>query len=160
MSPTDQVKVTVSVAVPPQAAFEVFTQEIDLWWKRGPRFRTLQGERSMVCIEQRLGGRVFEAFKSGGFESVFEIGRITVWQPPKQLVFTWRNSVFADGEETEVDVRFEPAQRGTLVTVVHRGWNDIRTDHPARHGRPNADFLRALGLWWGDQLIALRRQAL
>jgi hypothetical protein len=31
----DQVKVTVSVAVAPPRAFEIFTSGIDRWWRRG-----------------------------------------------------------------------------------------------------------------------------
>jgi hypothetical protein len=45
------------------------------------------------------------------------------------------------------------------VTVTHRGWAAIRTDHPARHGQPSAEFLRRLGLWWGDQLGVYRLSA-
>ena len=39
MTPGDQARVTVGVAVPPEEAFRVFTQEVDLWWRRGRRFR-------------------------------------------------------------------------------------------------------------------------
>lgn len=31
----DQARVTVLVAVDPETAFEVFTEEIDQWWRRG-----------------------------------------------------------------------------------------------------------------------------
>jgi len=31
----DQVRVTVLVAVDPEVAFKVFTEEIDQWWRRG-----------------------------------------------------------------------------------------------------------------------------
>jgi hypothetical protein len=42
------------------------------------------------------------------------------------------------------------------VTVTHRGWAAIRPDHPARHGQASAEFLRRLGLWWGEQLSSYR----
>jgi hypothetical protein len=35
----DQARASVGVAVPPEEAFDIFTREIDLWWRRGPRFR-------------------------------------------------------------------------------------------------------------------------
>jgi hypothetical protein len=49
----DQVRVSVSVAVPPAAAFEIFTQEIDRWWRRGPRFR--RGSRRCGCASTGRG---------------------------------------------------------------------------------------------------------
>ena len=32
----DKVIVETTVAVPPARAFEIFTRETDLWWRRGP----------------------------------------------------------------------------------------------------------------------------
>jgi hypothetical protein len=63
---------------------------------------------------------------------------------------------FAPGEQTEVEVSFEPRPNGTLVTVTHRGWGGIRADHPARHGLDVVAFIRMMGLWWGDLLTSLR----
>ena len=59
-------------------------------------------------------------------------------------------------ERTEVEVLFEPAPSGTLVTIQHRGWAAVRPDHPARHNLDVPAFIRMMGLWWGDQLTALR----
>ena len=153
----DQARVTVSVAVPPALAFEIFTTEIDLWWRRGPKYRHLGGERALIAIEPHEGGRVFESL--GGSGPVQDIGRVLTWLPPARLVFEWRNATFAAAERTEVEVLFEAAGSGTRVTVTHRGWAAIRPDHPARHGQATAAFVRTLGLWWGDQLSALRLRA-
>jgi hypothetical protein len=35
----DTARVSVSVAVAPALAFEIFTREIDQWWLRGVKFR-------------------------------------------------------------------------------------------------------------------------
>ena len=35
-SPPASVRLSISVAVDPQTAFEVFTEEIDAWYRRGP----------------------------------------------------------------------------------------------------------------------------
>lgn len=35
----DKATVSVLVAVPPADAFAIFTTEIDLWWRQGPKFR-------------------------------------------------------------------------------------------------------------------------
>lgn len=46
LRPGDKARATVFVAVTPADAFEVFTKEIDLWWKQGPKFRIAAGARS------------------------------------------------------------------------------------------------------------------
>jgi len=153
----DQARVTVGVAVPPEVAFEVFTREIDLWWRRGPKYRHLGGERALIAIEPHEGGRVFETLGDGGPVQV--IGRVLAWQPPRRLLFEWRNANFAPAEHTEVEVMFAPAGAGTEVTVTHRGWAAIRADHPARHGHEAPAFVAMLGRWWGDQLSSYRLTA-
>lgn len=152
----DQARVSVTVAVPPQRAFEIFTAEIDQWWRRGVKFRHSGSARSLFCIEPKVGGRLFESFDADGSQQVVEVGRVRVWAPPRSLAFSWRNANFAPHEQTEVDVQFEPTASGTLVTVTHRGWSALRPDHPARHGKQGAEFCRAIGLWWGEQVSSLR----
>lgn len=157
MSQHDQVRVTVSVPVAPAEAFAIFTQEIDLWWRRGPRFRAVGGERALIAIEPHVGGRVFESLADGG--PVHEIGQVLAWEPPARLLFVWRAVNFAPAEHTEVEVSFRAVGAATHVTVLHRGWAAIRADHPVRHGQPPDAFIATMGRWWGDQLSALRQQA-
>ncbi len=57
--PGDCATVAVHVALPRDQAFEVFTREIDLWWKRGPRYRIAGRRRGTLCFEEGLGGRLF-----------------------------------------------------------------------------------------------------
>ena len=156
----DQAKVTVTVAVAPAAAFDVFTRETDLWWRRGLAYRVGGRHPGTLMFEPRVGGRLFESFDTDGGKQVFEYGRITVWQPPSRLVFEWRNSNFVDSEVTEVEVLFEAVDAGTRVTLHHRGWAALRNDHPARHGLEATAFSRMIGMWWADQLTALRQFAI
>lgn len=157
MSQHDQVRVTVSVPVGPEQAFAIFTQEIDLWWRRGPRFRAAGGARALIAIEPRVGGRVFESLGDDG--AVHSIGEVLAWEPPARLLFWWRAVNFAPAEHTEVEVTFRAVGTGTHVTVLHRGWAALRPDHPVRHGQAPAAFIAMMGRWWGDQLSALRLQA-
>jgi uncharacterized protein YndB with AHSA1/START domain len=154
MSPSDQARVTISVAAPPELASDVFTTEIDSWWRRGLKYRHFSGERALIAIEPREGGRVFETL--GGQGPAHVIGRVLVWQPPRRLRVEWRLSNFEPHERTEVEVVFEADGAGTRVTVTHRGWDTLRPDHPARHGETSAVFLGRVGLWWGSQLSAYR----
>lgn len=145
----------VSVAVPPDVAFEVFTAEIDRWWRRGLKYRHAAG-RGFIHLEPRVGGRLFEQH-DGPPVTVVECGRVLAWDPPARLVFTWRNATFSETESTEVEVTFvATASGGTQVTVRHRGWETLPPDHPARHGLAQRELARSLGLWWGDQLSSLR----
>jgi uncharacterized protein YndB with AHSA1/START domain len=153
----DSARVSVSVAVPPPLAFEIFTDEIDRWWRRGVKFRQAGRRRGFLRIEPGVGGRLFESIDTSGGPQVFEVGRVQVWEPPFRLNFTWRNANFVAHEQTEVDVVFVPSASGTLVTVTHRGLSALRADHPARHGLQGADFSRMIGLWWGEQMSSLRQ---
>jgi hypothetical protein len=111
--PGDQVTVSVLVAVEPAVAFEVFTRETDLWWKRGLRYRVAGKRPGTLQFEEGVGGRLFETFGTGSEVKVFENGRVTAWEPPSRLMFEWRTSNFAPEERTEVEVLFEPAAAGT-----------------------------------------------
>ena len=44
----------------------------------------------------------------------------------------------------------------TRVTVVHRGWDSVPDEHVARHGFPDAIFLRRHAEWWQVVLARLR----
>lgn len=155
----DEARATVSVALPIDDTFRIFTDEVDRWWRRGRRFRNAPGDRGIVRIEPGVGGRLFESFDTDAGERVVQIGRTLAWEPPHRLLLEWRNVDFAPGERTEVEVLFRATASGTMVTVVHRGWAAIRADHPARHGQERPAFIRTMGMWWGDQLTALRLRA-
>jgi uncharacterized protein YndB with AHSA1/START domain len=153
----DAATVSVQVAVSQRDAFEVFTQEIDLWWRQGPRYRIAGKRRGSLHFEPGLGGRLFETFdEPGGGSRTIEVGRVTSWEPPARLALEWRGVNYAPHEKTFVEVSFEPMGRGTLVTVTHRGWSALPDDHPVRHGLVGAPFIRKIGLWWGDLMTSLR----
>lgn len=156
--PGDQARVSVTVNVPVEEAFRVFTQEIDLWWKRGVRYRVAGSKRGIICMEPHVGGRLMESFDTHAGPKVIVTGQVTAWEPPHRLVFEWRAANFAPEEKTEVEVSFAPHNTGTVATVTHRGWSRIRPDHPARHGCETAAFLRMKGMWWGDLMTSWRAQ--
>lgn len=152
MTPGNQVRVSVTVDTDPATAFALFTEETDLWWRRGPRFRAAGRSPGTLRFEPADGGRLIEEFDGQSFVA----GTITTWHPPHSFSFEWRATNFVPGESTQVEVTFEAGPTGTRVTVVHSGWAALRDGHPVRHGQPVAAFLRAKGLWWGDLLTALR----
>ncbi len=157
----DVARVMVQVAVPPAVAFDLFTREIDQWWRRGVRYRASGRHAGVLHLELGLGGRLFETFTVDGQDRLVVVGTISAWEPPRRFVFDWRNANFAPHEKTEVEVRFEAAAEGkkTRVTVEHRGWSALPPEHPARHGLAVGPFIAMIGMWWGDLLGSLRRQA-
>ena len=154
--PGDRARVTTFVKVSPQDAFEVFTEEIDAWWRRGPRFR---GARpSVLRFEGGAAGRLVETFDDASGE-VFEVGRVLAWDPGAHLSFEWRGKNFGPDEITEVDVLFEQMNEGTQVTIEHRGWSALPPKHPARHGLAGQALAAMIGLWWGELATAYRMHA-
>lgn len=157
MSAADGVRVAIDVAAEPAVAFEVFTTELDAWWGRGPRFRFVPPYAGTMRLEPGLGGRLLHVVDEAG--RVFEVGRIEAWEPPRRIAFTWRLPNFRPGQLTRVDVRFEPVDSGTRVTVFHDGWDSLPPEHPARHGQTSRAFVLMKGGWWGDLLTALKQLA-
>lgn len=155
----DQVRVSVLVEVPPEDAFQIFTEDIDLWWRRSLRYRIAPGRDGTIHLEPGIGGRLYEYSTARGDTALKETGRITAWDPPHRLLLEWRAVNFAPEETTEVEVTFQPTPSGTRVTVTHRGWNRIRPDHPARHGEDAERFLRVMGIWWGELFRGFREFA-
>ena len=97
----------VEVAVDPDTAFAAFTEELDLWWVRGPINHFAGGRALAVRCEPGVGGRLLEVYE----DDALELGRITAWEPGKRLA--WRSSV----DDVNIDVSFAPAGDGCLVRV-------------------------------------------
>ena len=107
----------------------------------------------MLAFEPELGGRFTETSPDG---TVFEIGRITAWEPGARLAFSWRQASFTPDQVTQVEVRFEAVGAETRVTVEHRGWETVPQAHVARHGFPDPIFLQRHGEWWQRLLGSYR----
>ncbi len=146
------VQASTTVAVDPAAAFAIFTEEVDAWWERGPRFRPLGPRTSKLAFE---GEALVERPDDGG--EPFELGRVLVWDPPERLVFSMGGRDFRpDDPLTEVEVRFAAHPKGTEVAIVHRGFEALPLDHAARHGMSGEALVGMMGLFWADLLVALR----
>lgn len=155
MIDADAVRVTSRVEVDPDTAFRVFTEDVDAWWRQGPRFRWQPERKGRLRFEPGVGGRFLEVYDDTGRDG-FEVGRIRIWDPPRRLVFSFRARSFAPGETTEVEVIFEPEGDATRIRVEHRGWGALRADHPARHGMDAVAFRSMMSLWWADLVTAAR----
>lgn len=131
----NSVSVSTVVRTSPDAAFTLFTNEIDTWWRRAARHRS-QPAASIVRFD---GDSLVEVSGDGPTE----LGRVLAWEPGSRLVLAWLDPHWAPAERTEVEITFEPDGDGTRVTVEHRGWTAVQTGDAAA---------AVIGLWWGDLL--------
>jgi uncharacterized glyoxalase superfamily protein PhnB len=111
VQPARSVSAEVTVGIDPQTAFAVFTDEMDLWWVRGPiNFYDAARAIGRTC-EPGVGGRLLELYSADASDAL-ELGRITTWQPG--AVLAWDSSV----DDVAIEVRFDPVADGTRVTVT------------------------------------------
>lgn len=154
---SSSVLVALRVKAPPERAFAVFVREIGAWWRPSVMFQTTARAPGVLSFEEGEGGRLTETLANG---KVFEIGRITLWDPPRRFAFSWRQAAFPPDLKTEVEVTFEPVGEETRVSVDHRGFDRVPADNAARHTLPDAVLLKQLGGYWRVQLEALRGKLL
>jgi uncharacterized protein YndB with AHSA1/START domain len=108
----------IEIGVPPAEAFRLWTEAIGRWW---PLASHSVGQTDAVAcaIEGRTGGRIFETTRAG---EEHPWGRITVFDPPHRLVFTWHPGRQPD-DHTIVEVTFSPrGESRTRLELAHRGW--------------------------------------
>ena len=142
------VKRAISVSWAPAEAFRRFTEGFATWWPS--RTHSIGGSRvKRIVFECRVGGRIYEELNDG---RRFEWGRVTAWDPPRRVGFTWHPSRDAR-EAQEVDVTFAPEDTGTRVSLTSTGWE--RLGAAARRQRKGYD------VGWGSVLsvYAGRRNA-
>jgi hypothetical protein len=150
---TSKVYVAVCVPADPQRAFDAFTEDIAAWWRPNGLFRITERGDGRLAFEPGAGGRLYTTFDDG---EEFEVGRISVWEPGRRLVFEWRQTSFEPDQSTEVEVRFEAVGDETRVSVEHRAWDTIPRQHAARHGFPEHATLERASDWWRASLFALQ----
>ena len=135
MSEGGSVSSMVEVAVDPLTAFTAFTDELDLWWVRGPINAYDAGRLVEMRCEPGIGGRIMEVYDVESGEGL-ELARITVWEPGQHLA--WKSSL----DDVTIDVRFDPAATGTVVRLeatVSEGGED----------RGGSSFVSVAPSWFG-----------
>ena len=138
---SDSVTTRVEVAVSPEVAFDVFTSEIDAWYRVDTDTLPDITRTAAIRFEPQLGGRLLDVhdLATGAGR---ELGRITAWEPGRRLAF-------ADNEGTEVEVSFEPRGAGTRVTLTHRNLDRLA---PQRAGELRRSGWAALAPFYRDHI--------
>jgi uncharacterized glyoxalase superfamily protein PhnB len=128
----------VEVAVDPNTAFRAFTEELDLWWVRGPINFWSDAHRVVaVRCEPGVGGRIMEVRETHDTEDVFVRARITAWDPPRRLC--WDSAQ----DDVSTEVSFTPTEAGTRVRVQH-------TVPVGGEDRGGTAWSRVVPKWFGD----------
>jgi uncharacterized protein YndB with AHSA1/START domain len=113
------VRKSVTVDVPVDKAFRVFTDGMDGWWNRDHHIGSADIDH--VVLEPRAGGRWYEVGVDG---SECSWGRVLEWDPPGRLVLAWQissNWQFDPDLLTTVEVRFVAVSpERTRVDLEHR----------------------------------------
>ena len=113
-----EVHSSVTVKLPRDEAFRLFTEGIGSWWPMVTH-SVYEAEALHVILEPRVGGRLYE---STADERTSDWGTVTIWQPVERVAMTWHPGY---GKElaTLVEVRFsETPDGGTVVDLRHTGW--------------------------------------
>ena len=112
---------TVTVSVPLEHAFRIFTDSIHTWWPA--QYHIGQADMDKAILEPREGGRWYEQGVDG---SECDWGRVLAWEPPHRLVLTWQiNGQWQYDPDpqhaSEIEVRFTPdGPEQTTVELEHR----------------------------------------
>jgi uncharacterized protein YndB with AHSA1/START domain len=111
-----QLKVNLSV----ETAFRLFTEGIGKWWPL--ETQSIGGKQAETCyFEGWAGGRIVEVLKDG---TQSEWGRVLTWEPYQKVSFQWYPGREPDTAQ-EVTVTFSEFSGGTLVELVHTGWETL-----------------------------------
>jgi uncharacterized protein YndB with AHSA1/START domain len=118
------IRKSIWVGRSPEISFKVFCEEIGEWWPGG-----FGGKDSKLSLGREVGGRFIEKRADG---TEYEIGRITAYQPPSIVAFTWRAPSW--DVITQVEIRFTAEAGGTRIELEHSGWEQ---DAKTRDAQPN-----------------------
>ena len=141
MTQPASVRVTIHVAVDPATAFDVFTGEIDAWYRRGPHNFFDPVRAIGVRLEPEVGGRLLEVYDNDTGDAR-EMATVTVWEPPSRLVLR-------DSHATEIDVTFESRGDETKVTLEHRGLERLAAEEAESVAKFGGRLLMA---WFSDHM--------
>ncbi len=117
----------LKVSLPVQKAFELFTDGMGTWWPL-PTHSVGEQQAETCFFEGWVGGRIVEVLKDG---TQSEWGRVLAWEPFHRVSFHWYPGRTPDTAQ-EVTVIFSEIPGGSLVELVHTGWETLGPEAQAR----------------------------
>jgi uncharacterized protein YciI len=125
----------VLVDADPAAAFEIFTGRLGRWWPLAAGFGVYRDGTVAFA-----GGQIIER-SADGRQAVW--GTVTRWEPPGAVAFTWHPGHDAE-RASHVEVTFTAADKQTLVSLTHSGW-EIFDDPAAARSEYDQGWPQVLG---------------
>src|SRR4051794_23746987 len=95
---------SVTVPLPPDAAFALFTDGMGTWWPLETHSIAADTEIKPTTVSwgSGVGGRIVESMSDG---PQADWGQVLEWAPPRRLAFSWNPSL-EDRPKTHVAVTF------------------------------------------------------
>lgn len=121
----EPLRMSMVVGCSAQHAFDTWAGGASSWW---PRSHTVSQEKDLeVVFEPHPGGRIFERTPAG---REIEWGRVTDWDPPRRLRYTWHIAT-DPADATDVQILFTEIEgAATRVEIEHRGWERLGSRGP------------------------------
>ena len=117
------VEKSVTVGLPVEEAFRLFTSKIHTWWPLATH--SIGEENAESCVmEEKEGGRFYEILKDG---SQKEWGTVLVWEPPRRFITSWHPGRESSTAQ-ELEVIFTAEGQGTRLDLSHRNWELLGVD--------------------------------
>ena len=104
--PGTTIRLSMDLALGPSAAFDALVEE-------------LVGSLSRHGIQFEPGSR------GRLTQNAFVVGEVVAWVPGSRIALRWRPADWSQDDVTDVELRVEPHERGTRVTLEHRGWGRL-----------------------------------
>ncbi len=146
---TEKLVKSVTVPLPPDEAFALFTDDIASWWPLDSHSLSAAGGETAtsVAVEPREGGQIFETMPDG---RTAPWATITEWQQGERLSFDWY--VGRDREDaTQVQVSFTPDGTGTRVELIHDGFDRLGSEAETACANYNTGWDHVLGACYGTR---------
>jgi uncharacterized protein YndB with AHSA1/START domain len=115
----EAIRKQITVEVPRERAFEVFTAQMGAWWN--PDYHLGANPYAEVVLEPREGGAWYEVDADG---TRCRWGSVLAWDPPALVVLNWQINAewtFDPEQLTELELRFTVlSDSSTRVELEHR----------------------------------------
>lgn len=152
----NQFTTSIEIKSSPEKAFAAFVEHINAWWPRQTEmhrysFAPEGTEPKDILFEAKLGGRYYERFADG---SEYDIGRITTYEPPNKLAYTWRGPDWPG--DSQVEVVFEAAGEQTILSLTHSGFEIFEQPETAKgYEMGSKEILSYFDAWFNQHLEGL-----
>jgi uncharacterized protein YndB with AHSA1/START domain len=125
---TDAIRKSVTVPLPLEKAFRLFTDGVNGWWPVAGH--SIGGEQVESVTYDLEAKRLYERNVDG---TEHDWADIVAWEPPDRFLLGWR--VNPEAPVTEVEVRFTAEGDETRVDLEHRGWERRTPDDRSGYNR-------------------------